>query len=49
MISPETFDWLIEVVPSRSYWLDVGPYPIELDVVKKTLDYLGEHHPLYLH
>ncbi|MEB3816338.1 MAG: hypothetical protein LRS46_00125 [Desulfurococcales archaeon] len=37
----------MEVVPSRSYKLDVRPYSIELDIVKKTIDYLREHHPLY--
>ncbi|MHC1628064.1 MAG: integrase [Candidatus Nezhaarchaeales archaeon] len=47
MISPETFGWMIEVVPSRSYKLDVRPYPIELDSVKKTMDHLRERHPLY--
>jgi intergrase/recombinase len=47
MISPETFGWIMEVVPSRSYKLDVRPYPMELDTVKKSIDYLREHHPLY--
>ena len=27
-IPPETYGWLMEVVPSRSYKLDVRPYPI---------------------
>ena len=47
MISPETFGWIMEVVPSRSYRLDVRPYPIEIDTVKKTMDYLREQHTLY--
>jgi len=47
MISPETFGWIMEVVPSRSYKLDVRPYPIELDTVKRTMDYLREQHSLY--
>lgn len=46
-ISPETFGWIMEVVPSRSYKLDVRPYPIELEDVKKTIDYLREHHRIY--
>jgi len=29
-IPPETYGWLVEVVPSRSYRLDVRPYPINL-------------------
>jgi len=36
-ISPETFGWIMEVVPSRSYKLDVRPYQIDLDDVVKTL------------
>ncbi len=46
-ISPETFGWIMEVVPSRSYRLDVRPYPIELEDVKRTLEYLKENHQLY--
>jgi intergrase/recombinase len=46
-IPPETYGWLMEVVPSRSYKLDVRPYPISLDDVKRTLVYLGENHELY--
>ena len=46
-ISPETFGWIMEVVPSRSYRLDVRPYPVELEDVKKTLEYLRERHQLY--
>ena len=44
---PETYGWLMEVVPSRSYRLDVRPYPISLDEVKKTMDYLREKCKLY--
>ena len=47
MISPETFGWIMEVVPSRSYRLDVRPYPVELEDVKRTLNYLREHHMVY--
>ena len=46
-ISPETFGWIMEVVPSRSYRLDVRPYKIDLEDVKKTLDYLKQHHKIY--
>jgi len=35
-IPPETYGWLMEVVPSRSYKLDIRPYPISLEEVKKT-------------
>jgi len=47
MISPETFGWIMEVVPSRSYKLDVRPYQIDLEDVKKTIQYLREHHEKY--
>jgi len=46
-IPPETYGWLMEVVPSRSYKLDVRPYSINLDEVKKTMEYLSEKHELY--
>ena len=46
-ISPETFGWIMEVVPSRSYRLDVRPYQIELESVKKTLEFLREKHRVY--
>jgi len=35
------------VVPSRSYKLDVRPYQIDLDDVRKTLQYLQQHHEKY--
>jgi intergrase/recombinase len=46
-IPPETYGWLMEVVPSRSYRLDVRPYPINPEDVKRTLAYLRERHELY--
>lgn len=46
-ISPETFGWIMEVVPSRSYKLDVRPYRIDLEDVKKTFNYLKEKHQTY--
>jgi intergrase/recombinase len=46
-IPPETYGWLMEVVPSRSYRLDVRPYLINLEDVAKTLKYLESNHELY--
>lgn len=46
-ISPETFGWIMEVVPSRSYRLDVRPYQISLEDVKKTLEFLEQRHSIY--
>ncbi len=46
-IPPETYGWLMEVVPSRSYKLDVRPYPISLEDVAKTLKYLKGNHEFY--
>jgi len=46
-VSPETYGWIMEVVPSRSYKMDVRSYPINLDDVTKTLDYLKSNHELY--
>ncbi len=46
-IPPETFGWLMEVVPSRSYRLDVRPYQIRLEEVKETIQFLKEHHEKY--
>jgi len=37
----------MEVVPSRSYKLDVRPYQISLEDLKKTLEFLREKHQLY--
>jgi len=46
-ITPETFGWLMEVVPSRGYKLDVRPYPIDLEDVKETLKMFEEKHNVY--
>ena len=46
-ISPETFGWIMEVVPSRSYKLDVRSYQISLEDLRKTLAFLKEKHQLY--
>ncbi|MEM4452166.1 MAG: integrase [Thermosphaera sp.] len=46
-IPPETFGWIMEVVPSRGYKLDVRPYQISIEDVRKTLEFLKENHKLY--
>jgi len=46
-IPPETFGWIMEVVPSRGYRLDVRPYQISIEDVRKTLKFLEENHRLY--
>uniref|UniRef100_A0A7J3Z8G3 Integrase n=1 Tax=Ignisphaera aggregans TaxID=334771 RepID=A0A7J3Z8G3_9CREN len=46
-ISPEAFGWIMEVVPSRSYRLDVRTYPINLEDVAKTFGYLRKRHEKY--
>jgi len=46
-IPPETYGWLMEVVPSRSYRLDVRSYPISIEDLAKTMNTLRESHELY--
>jgi len=46
-VSPEMYGWIIEVVPSRSYKLDVRPYPIDINDLAKTISYLKENHEVY--
>jgi len=46
-ISPEIYGWIMEVVPSRSYRMDVRPYPIDIQDVAKTLAHLKTGHELY--
>jgi intergrase/recombinase len=46
-IPTETYGWLMEVVPSRSYKLDVRPYPINPEDVARTMKHLGDNHELY--
>jgi len=46
-ITPETFGWLMEVVPSRGYKLDIRPYPIDLEDVRETLRTFEEKHNVY--
>jgi intergrase/recombinase len=47
LIPPEVFGWIMEVVLSRSYRLDVRPYQINLEDVAKTLQFLRQNHELY--
>ena len=47
LIPPEVFGWIMEVVPSRSYRLDVRPYQINLEDVAKTLQHLCQKHEKY--
>jgi intergrase/recombinase len=46
-ISHDAYGWLIEAVPSRSYKVDVRPYPINMDDLVKTMTYLRDNHELY--
>ena len=46
-ISGETMAWILDVVPSRSYKLDIRTYHINFDELVKTLEYLNEHHKGY--
>jgi hypothetical protein len=46
-ISPETYGWIMEVVPSRSYKIDVRPYPIDIEDLRRTMDFLRERHGKY--
>jgi transcriptional regulator with XRE-family HTH domain len=46
-ISPETYGWIMEIVPSRSYKMDVRPYPINIEDLRRTMDFLRERHRKY--
>jgi intergrase/recombinase len=46
-IPPETYGWLMEIIPSRSYRLDVRSYPISIEDLAKTMNTLRESHELY--
>jgi len=43
----ETYGWIMEVVPSRTYENKVRIFKIDLDLFKKTMVYLREKHELY--
>lgn len=46
-VSPETFGWIMEAVPSRGYRLTVRPYQIKIEDVRNTLNFLKENHEVY--
>jgi intergrase/recombinase len=46
-ISPETYGWIMEVVPSRSYRMDVRSYPVNTEDLVKTIFTLRDSHKLY--
>jgi intergrase/recombinase len=46
-IPPEIYGWIVEVVSSKSYRLNIRPYPINIEDVIKTLKHLEENHELY--
>jgi len=43
----ETFGWIMEVVPSRSYSMAVKAYRIDLDLFGKTMEFLKQNYELY--
>mgnify|MGYP000403800114 CR=1 FL=1 len=43
----ETYGWIMEVVPSRTYENKVRIFKIDLELFKKTMDFLRENHELY--
>ncbi len=47
IISPEMYGWLMEVVPSRSYRLDIRSYPINPEDLVKTIAFLRDNHEKY--
>ncbi|MDT7890028.1 MAG: integrase [Desulfurococcales archaeon] len=46
-ISPETYGWIMEIVPSRSYRMDVRSYPVNTEDLVKTISTLRDSHKLY--
>ena len=46
-IGPEAYGWLMNVVPSRGYTLDIRTYRIKDDEVKETFKFLRENHRIY--
>ena len=46
-ILPETYGWVMEVVPSRSYKINVRSYPINIEDLVKTLSTLKDSHELH--
>jgi len=46
-ISGETYGWIMEYVSSRSYKVEPKIYEINIDDLRKTLEYLKRNHNLY--
>lgn len=46
-ISPETFGWMMEVIPSRGYRTGVRLFEVDLELFEKTLKHLEENHGHY--
>ncbi|GAY25368.1 integrase protein [Desulfurococcaceae archaeon AG1] len=46
-ISGETYGWIMEYVPSRSYKVEPRAYEISIEDLRKTLEYLRKKHELY--
>jgi intergrase/recombinase len=47
VISGESYGWIMEYVPSRSYKVEPKVYEINIEDVKKTLEYLRKNRELY--
>ncbi|RLG74436.1 MAG: integrase, partial [Thermoprotei archaeon] len=43
----ETFGWVMEVVPARTYEDKVKIFRIDLDLLRKTMEFLKQRHELY--
>ncbi|HEU17006.1 MAG TPA: integrase, partial [Nitrososphaeria archaeon] len=46
-IGPDLYGWMMDVVPSRSYHMDVRPYQIREEDATKTFDFLRVNHRRY--
>ncbi|WP_342788229.1 integrase [Desulfurococcus sp.] len=46
-ISGETYGWIMEYVPSRSYRLEPRAYEIRVEDLRRTFEYLRNKHGLY--
>lgn len=46
-VSGETYGWIMEYVPSRSYRVEPRAYEISIEDLRKTLEYLRKKHELY--
>ena len=43
----ETYGWIMEVVPSRRYEREVKIFKIDLELLRKTIEFLRKNHELY--